>query len=375
MRSDPRILIAAGGTGGHVMPAATVAGEIKKIAKGADFLFVGVGRPAEANILGPLGYAQKVIKVTPLAGKSPIKAAMAFFSLLRSLIQAMSIVRDYKPDLCLAFGGYVCGPVGLAAKMFGLPLALHEQNSAPGLTNRWLARVSDLAMLGFAEAGPALRAKRVELVGNPVREAISALALAPRALPGPVPAILAVGGSQGARNLNLAVMDLAGSLKARNVPFRLTHQTGAAMEAEVRERYRALGIEADVLPFIGDMAAAYAKADLAIARAGALTLAELVAARLPALLVPLPTAAGDHQTANARALENLGLARLVPEAELASGTLTARAMGLLAEPGKLLGMSGKAATEAAKAAAVGPLMARLCLGLLGPPADAGEGKR
>jgi UDP-N-acetylglucosamine--N-acetylmuramyl-(pentapeptide) pyrophosphoryl-undecaprenol N-acetylglucosamine transferase len=359
-----RVLAAAGGTGGHVVPAATLAGELDKLMPGTDFLFVGTGRPAEGAILDPLGFRRRNLKVRPLAGLRPLKAAAGLMSLAGSLIGAVSIVRDYRPDVCLAFGGHVCGPVGLAAKIFGLPLILHEQNSAPGLTNRWLGRLADLVMVGFPEALDGFAAKRKVLTGNPGRPEICAAGRARPQASADRPRILAVGGSQGAKALNEAVMSLAETLLARGVRFRLVHQTGPDMEREAAERYRRLGLEAEVKPFITDMAEAYRTADLAVSRAGALTLAELAAARLPAVLVPLPTAAGDHQTVNARSLAAKGLARLVPQAGIPGGALVETVEALLKDPGERDRMSALAAREVPDPDSVGPKMASLVAELL-----------
>jgi UDP-N-acetylglucosamine--N-acetylmuramyl-(pentapeptide) pyrophosphoryl-undecaprenol N-acetylglucosamine transferase len=369
MSAGPRILIAAGGTGGHVVPAATVAQEILALAPGASILFAGVGRKAEGDVLDPLGLARRVLRVPALAGRGPLGLAKAVPGLARAMVGAVGLVRDFKPDLCLAFGGYVCGPVGLAAKMFGLPLAIHEQNPVAGLANRWLGRLADLAMAGYPEALAGLRAKRAEATGNPVRRAIAALAGEERAINAGSPLILVVGGSQGSRRLNLAAMDLAGKLLSAGIRPRILHQTGQDMEAEAAGLYRRLGLEAMVLPFISDMAGAYGKADLAIARAGALTVAELSAARLPAVLVPLPSSAGGHQALNAAHLEKAGLALAVPEENL--GALPGTVRDLLAAPGRLQAMSDGARGLAAGAAAVGPRMAALALGLL--PGGQGKG--
>jgi UDP-N-acetylglucosamine--N-acetylmuramyl-(pentapeptide) pyrophosphoryl-undecaprenol N-acetylglucosamine transferase len=359
-----KVLIAAGGTGGHVMPAATVAGAIKEIQAETDFLFVGVGRKAEEDILAPLGYKRQILKVSPLVGRSPLKVLWALLGLFKSLIGAIAIVRNYQPDICLAFGGYVCGPVGLAAKIFGIPLVLHEQNSSPGLTNRWLGRLADLVLVGFPESVSKFNAKRVVWVGNPVRSEISNLASSRRVINQKEPLILVVGGSQGSRCLNLAVMDLAKNLHQGQTSFRLIHQTGPDMEYEVTKFYQSFGIKAQVKAFISDMALVYSQADLAITRAGALTLAELQAAKLPAVLVPLPTSAGDHQTANAQSLADQGLAQVVRESEIESGTLIQTVTALLAQPEKIQQMSDLAAPTASTLGSVGVSIASQVLELL-----------
>ncbi|MDR1677209.1 MAG: undecaprenyldiphospho-muramoylpentapeptide beta-N-acetylglucosaminyltransferase [Deltaproteobacteria bacterium] len=365
MRKDLKFLIAAGGTGGHVMPAATVANEIKELCPEADFLFIGVGRPAEKDILDPLGFKRKDLNVVPLAGRSPIKAIIGLFKLFRSLIGAVSIIREYRPDICLAFGGYVCGPVGLASKIFGLPLVLHEQNSKVGLANRWLGYLADLVMLGFREAEDGFKkSKRVVFVGNPIRKEISSLAESERVIDNVSPLLLVIGGSQGSRRLNQAVMEMAENIVRKKITFRIIHQTGSEMEKEVATFYQQIGLKAEVKAFISDMAEAYKSADLAVTRAGALTLAELLAAKLPAVLVPLPTAAGDHQTMNAQAVSNLGLARMVQESEISQGGLERTVFELLEQPGRLQQMSDSAVNKAHDSGKVGPTMAKLVLEVL-----------
>jgi UDP-N-acetylglucosamine--N-acetylmuramyl-(pentapeptide) pyrophosphoryl-undecaprenol N-acetylglucosamine transferase len=250
------------------------------------------------------------------------------------------------------------------AKLYNLPLVLHEQNSAPGLTNKFLASLADLVLVGFPEAIKALGEERSLYVGNPVRSEIGQLAGVTREYKSQMVSLLAVGGSQGSKRLNEAVREVARALTEKKQPFKLVHQTGAADLEETKAFYAALGLSARVEAFITDMASVYREADLAITRAGALTLAELTAAKLPALLVPLPTAAGDHQTANARAMEELGLCRLVPEKELAGGALTQLTLELVKAPAKLAAMSEKATPLAVRAASVGPEMARLCLEVL-----------
>ncbi|MDR1296244.1 MAG: undecaprenyldiphospho-muramoylpentapeptide beta-N-acetylglucosaminyltransferase [Deltaproteobacteria bacterium] len=360
-RDEPRVLVAAGGTGGHVVPAASLCEELKKLRPQTKILFVGVGRQAEADILDPLGYERAVLQVPQLAGKSPFRALGSVFGLLKAQAGAMDLVRKFKPDLCLAFGGYVCGPAGLAAKMFGVPLVLHEQNSSPGLTNRWLAMISDLVMLGFEEAAGKFSTRKIVFSGNPVRESISRIGAEKPEINLKKPCLLIVGGSQGSKRLNAAALELAADLRGRGIDFRVVHQTGAGAADETAESYRDLGVDARVSAFITDMAGRYLEADLAVTRAGALTLAEQAAAGVPAVLVPLPTAAGDHQTVNALAVEARGAAKVVRESELERGLLSKTVLELLGSPDKLPEMARRARESGAGAGQVGARMARLAL--------------
>ncbi|MDR0355148.1 MAG: undecaprenyldiphospho-muramoylpentapeptide beta-N-acetylglucosaminyltransferase [Deltaproteobacteria bacterium] len=358
-----KILVAAGGTGGHIMPAVSVCEAVKKIRPETGFLFVGTNRQAEKDILDPLGYERRTLDAPPLAGLSPFQAVKRLWRLFKSEIRAISLVREFKPDLCLTFGGYVCGPIGLAAKLMQVPLVIHEQNSSPGLTNKALALMADLTMVGFPEAEAAFKGRNVRFVGNPVREAIASLAGRERKALEEEPLILVLGGSQGSKKINEAVMIMAKELIERKVKFRLIHQTGQDMAEEVERRYADLGQNFEVRPFIRDMERVYSMADLAVTRAGALTLAELGAASLPAVLIPLPTSAGDHQTHNALSREAAGAAKTVLEKDC-PGELVRAVESLLGSPETLRFMGEKAGKLAEGGEHVAADMARLALALL-----------
>jgi UDP-N-acetylglucosamine--N-acetylmuramyl-(pentapeptide) pyrophosphoryl-undecaprenol N-acetylglucosamine transferase len=255
--------------------------------------------------------------------------------LARALLRALAIVRKVRPRSVLSMGGYVAGPGGVAARLLGCPLVVHEQNAVAGYTNRKLARHARAVLAGFEDSLPG-----ASWVGNPIRAAIAAL---------PPPAerfaqrtgaacLLVLGGSLGARALNLAIPRALAALPPEQLP-QVVHQCGARGLEEARAAYAAAGVQAHIVPFIDDMAGAYAWADLAVCRAGALTVAELTAAGLGALLVPFPHAVDDHQTRNAQALVDAGAAELIQESMLDIDTLARRLQSLLSDRPRLLAMA------------------------------------
>lgn len=305
------VLIMAGGTGGHIFPALTLAGELR--ARGYEVNWLGAERGMETRLVPPHGLPMHLLRVEALRGGGPLQALRGGLQLLRALWQARAILRRTRARLAVGFGGYASGPGGIAATLAGVPLLLHEQNAIPGLTNRVLARVATRVLQAFDGAFGA----RAETVGNPVRPAIAALPDPARRYgerQGPL-RVLVTGGSQGAQVLNVrlpaALRAVAGEL-----PLMVRHQAGAGQVAVAADAWRNAGVAAEVCEFIDDMADAYGWADLVVCRAGALTVAEIAAAGVAALLVPLPTAVDDHQTANARWLTERGAALLLPQARL-----------------------------------------------------------
>jgi UDP-N-acetylglucosamine--N-acetylmuramyl-(pentapeptide) pyrophosphoryl-undecaprenol N-acetylglucosamine transferase len=306
---------------------------------------VGTGRPAEGAILDPLGYDREILAMSGLKGQGALRIPGALWRAAKALLKAVDLVRSFKPDLGVVTGGYVGGPVGLALKLGGTPLVVHEQNSRPGLTNRLLGLLADRVLVAFPEAAGGFAKAKTRLIGNPVRGEIAQVGILRRAgglarSASRPPTILILGGSQGSRRLNQAAVALVAQLAGQGMRLSVIHQSGAAMEAETARAYLEMGVEAETRAFISDMAEAYQRSDLAIARAGALTVFELAAARLPAVLVPLPTAADDHQSHNAKALAAAGLAVVVREADLEAGALVEAAGAVLRTPGRLAAMSG-----------------------------------
>lgn len=338
MSSGP-ILIVAGGTGGHVFPGLAVAEALRARARAV--VWLGTRRGLEARVVPAQGIDVEWISITGVRRRGLLAWLTAPFKTAAAVIQVLGALRRRRPAAVLGMGGFVSGPGGIAAWLTRRPLLIHEQNAVVGTTNRWLARLADRIFEGFPGAFPAARAPRC--IGNPVRRAI--VAVPPpreraRARNGADVRVLVLGGSQGARALNETVPAAIARLPEALRP-KIRHQAGNTLEA-ARASYAAAGIEADVVPFIDDMAGAYAFADLVIARAGALTIAELAAVGVAAILVPYPYAVDDHQTRNAAYCVEQGSAVAIAEGELSPERLAHELESLLAERARLLEMSERA---------------------------------
>lgn len=336
-----RIIVAGGGTGGHLFPGIAVGQELRA-RLGADLLFVGTARGIEARVLPARGEALRLLEVSPLKGRSPGELLRSVGRLPGAALEARRIVREHDTDLVIGVGGYASGPVLAAAASLGIPTAVLEQNAHVGLTNRMVAPLVGRAYVSFEETAERFGA-RARVLGNPIRPALAKVArraaVDPDGFEARANTILVLGGSQGAGALNeLVPAALAGVERGA---MRVVHQTGAAMREEVQARYDALGVAADVVSFIDDMAGAYASAALVVARAGATTLAEVCAIGRPSVLVPYPHAADDHQTRNARALEIEGAAVCLPQEEM-DARLQPVLRELLADPAKRRAMSDAA---------------------------------
>lgn len=351
------VLIMAGGTGGHVFPALAVARALREGRR--EVVWLGTRRGIEARLVPAAGIPVEWIDIEGLRGRGAGRWLSAPVRLARAVLQALAVVRRLRPGVVLGCGGFVSGPGGLAAWLTRTPLVIHEQNAVAGMTNRWLARLADAVAEAFEGSfGPG---RRAVVTGNPVRREIEALPppaerFAGRS--GPM-RLFVFGGSQGAAALNRLVPAALALLPAGLRPGVL-HQAGGHGAEETAALYRRLGVEADVRAFVDDMAGAYAAADLAISRSGALTVSELAAAGLGALLVPFPAAVDDHQTKNAQWLVRAGAAVACPEAELTAQSLAARLDTLLAGGrGPLLAMADAARSLAVPD--VGARLAALCL--------------
>lgn len=320
-KNEIRVIIAGGGTGGHLFPGIAVAKEFEKRYTTADIRFVIGRRKMESEILSRLGYPQEAIQVKGIKGRGGRKGFMVLFSLPYSLFQSFSILRRFSPHLVLGMGGYSSGPVCVAAKMMGIPTAIHEQNSFPGLTNRLLARVVDRVFISWAISEEHLSGPTPRLTGNPVREELMAGAdTYTRTTPGFT--ILVVGGSLGARAVNRAFAAALEILKTKGKMPNVIHQSGETDYDRVIQDYRERGIKGDIVPFIQDMGAAYGRADLVVGRAGATTVSELAALGKPSILVPYPFAANRHQEINAKMLVQEGGARMILEKDLSGEFLS-----------------------------------------------------
>lgn len=311
-----RIVIMAGGTGGHVFPALAVAQEMRE--RGWQVSWLGTQKGLESRVVPANNIDIDWLAVAGMRGKGLLSKLAGGFKLIQACVQARRILKQRKPDVVLGMGGFVAGPGGLMAKWLGIPLVIHEQNRVPGTTNRLLVKLAASKVL---EAFPDSFAKSVQAIctGNPLRKAFVGLAEKSAWYPqaGRNLRILVLGGSQGAKVLNDTVPEaLAGIAK-----LDIKHQTGTAMQAEVAENYQMLGVSAESLAFIDDMAAVYQWADLIICRAGAMTVSEVAACGLPAIFVPLLHAIDDHQSANAKYLTEAGAALLLPQPELNADNL------------------------------------------------------
>lgn len=326
------VLIMAGGTGGHVFPALAVADVL--IRAGVNVQWLGTSRGIEAELVPQAGIPLHFIKVGGLRGKGLGAQLAAPFVLLRALWQTLALLRRLQPVCVLGLGGYVAGPGGLAAWLRRIPLLIHEQNAVLGTTNGLLAHVARRVLLGYPGAynGP-----EAQFVGNPVRATIAALPAPEQRWAGRTGnlRLLVLGGSLGAQALNNVVPAAVAAMPAALRP-EVWHQTGRAHADTVAEAYRELHQTARVVPFIDDMAAAYAWADLVLCRAGALTVAELAAAGVGAILVPLPHAIDDHQTHNARWLSEQRAGVLIRQDELNPEGLAKQLAELAAQPQELL---------------------------------------
>lgn len=314
------ILVMAGGTGGHVYPALAVAGAL--LAQSQNVVWLGTHRGIEARVVPAAGIAMEWVSVQGLRRKGPGTMLLAPFCLLRALFQSLAVMIRHRPAAVLGMGGFVSGPGGVAAWLTRRPLVIHEQNAVAGLTNRLLARLARVVLQAFP--GSFSRQGDAITVGNPVRTEIAAIAHPAERLAGrdSTPRLLVLGGSQGALALNRTVPEALARMPERIRPL-VRHQTGSRTAIEAAAAYRNAGIAAELPEFIDDMADAYAWADLVICRAGALTVAELAAAGLPAIFIPYPAAVDDHQSANARPLVDAGAAAIVQENELDAGALAA----------------------------------------------------
>ena len=349
------LLIMAGGTGGHVFPAIAVARYLRT--QGVNIVWLGTRRGLEATAVPAAGFEIEWINIRGLKRGGVRSWLLLPFRLLFAMIQAWRVIRRRKPAAVLAMGGFVAGPGGLVARLMRTPLLVHEQNAIAGVTNRWLALIASDVMCGFPQAFGVMPG--THHVGNPVRPEILEIAKPEvrYAVTGKY-RLLILGGSQGAQALNTVIPQALQLLTVIERP-EVWHQTGKQQERLTQETYQNLAIEAKVTAFIDDMAAAYQWANLVICRAGAMTISELSAAGLAAILVPFPFATDDHQTANARFLVERNAAILLPETELNAPHLAELLRGFASIPDVLLKMALNARSCAMPDATV--MVARHCM--------------
>ncbi|MDR3386971.1 MAG: undecaprenyldiphospho-muramoylpentapeptide beta-N-acetylglucosaminyltransferase [Rudaea sp.] len=334
------VLIMAGGTGGHIFPGIAVAQEL--LARGVPVLWLGSAGGLETRLVPQAGLPIETLAISGVRGKGALALLMAPLRILRALYAAWHLLGHSHVRSALALGGFAAGPGGIAAWLRGVPLLVHEQNRIPGVTNRILSHFSKTLLCGFSGS-----LKHAEWVGNPVRREIAALPSPQERLAGRtgVMRLLVLGGSQGARALNACVPQALAAMPPDRRPV-VRHQCGTKLADAARAAYADARVQASVEPFIEDMAAAYAWADLIVCRAGALTLAELAAVGVGSVLVPFPFAVDDHQSRNADAMVAVGAALLLPEAEATGPRIAAVLTDLLGDRARLLTMAAAARTLA-----------------------------
>ena len=310
-----KIIIAGGGTGGHLFPGIAIAEEFLKRDQKNNILFIGTERGLEKRILGNMGFDLRTLDVEGVKGRGITKTIGALRKIPRSLFQSYRLIRDYCPDIVIGVGGYASGPAVMAAHFMGIKTAIAEQNALPGVTNRILGIFADRIFLTFSETKKWFSEKKIIVSGNPIRAAFLTGIQEPKKAAGKF-TLLVFGGSQGAHSINMAALDALPYLDEMKANLKIIHQTGSVDLKCVSEFYLSHGIDADVLPFIMDMAQAYRSSDLLICRAGATSIAEITVSGKAAILIPFPYAANDHQTKNALALVKAGAAEMIAETSL-----------------------------------------------------------
>jgi UDP-N-acetylglucosamine--N-acetylmuramyl-(pentapeptide) pyrophosphoryl-undecaprenol N-acetylglucosamine transferase len=332
-----RVLIAAGGTGGHIYPGIAVAKELLRRQPESEIRFVGTARGLENKLVPQAGFELSLIDSAGLKNVGLVARARGLLVLPKSFSAARSLIKSFRPDVIIGAGGYVSGPVVLTAALLKLPTLVMESNAFPGWTNRVLARFVDKAAVSFEAALPYFRGKAV-VTGNPVRREFFEIPVRQRE-PGQF-SILVFGGSQGAHAINEAMIAALPSLESLRDVLRITHQTGEADFARVNSGYvnAGWGERAEVRKYIDNMVGAFADVDLVVCRAGATTTAELIAAGKASVMIPFPLAADDHQRKNAAALEQAGAGRMLLQRDLSGERLATEIATLAAEPEKITTM-------------------------------------
>lgn len=337
--SAQSVMIMAGGTGGHVFPALAVASALRE--RHIEVFWLGTRQGLEANVVPRAGIPMEWVSISGLRGKGVLLWLLAPLSLLVALVQSMRVIMRKRPAAVLGMGGFVSGPGGIAAWLMRRPLLIHEQNAVAGLTNRLLARLATQVLEGFPGSFPP--AARAKTIGNPVRKEIASVAAPAQRFAGRAgaPRLLVIGGSQGALALNTSLGPALASQHWAVAP-RIRHQAGSKTLDQARSAYAGSGLDVEIEAFIDDMAAAYAWADLVVCRAGAITVAELAAAGVAAILVPFPAAVDDHQTRNAEFLVRAGAAEMLQQKDITTDGLGALLARLLPDRALLQSMAERA---------------------------------
>lgn len=357
------VVIAAGGTGGHLYPAVALAREFQRRDPSTKILFVGTTRGVESKVLAHEGFELALITAKPVMGKGILEVVRGILSIPIGLWQSMQLLSHRRADLVIGVGGYTSPTMLAAAALKGITRVILEPNAYPGLANKAVAPFAQRIFLAFESAAASFDRRNVRVVGTPIRQEFLAQSDQQDHSIAREPHLLIFGGSQGARAINSAVVEGLTVLKERLPGLRVTHQTGEADVDRVSQAYRTVGMQARVVPFLYDMPNVLRDADLVVARAGAMTIAELTACGKPAILIPLPTAIYDHQMKNARAMEAVGGAMVLPQAE-ASGTKLSEAIcAIFSDPQRLRTMREKSLEM--RRIDAGEVIVNECYGLMG----------
>jgi UDP-N-acetylglucosamine--N-acetylmuramyl-(pentapeptide) pyrophosphoryl-undecaprenol N-acetylglucosamine transferase len=336
-----KVLIAGGGTGGHLFPGIALAEEVTTRHPNNEVVFAGTERGLEARVVPQAGYPLETIQAQGLKGKGLLGLLKGLLALPLAFIQSFLLLLRHKPDVVVGVGGYASGPVVLAAWLMGIPTAVQEQNALPGFTNKVLGKVVKVVFTSFPEAARFFPAQKVHLIGNPIRRKLMDNYLRSSVAHDGF-TVLVFGGSLGAKALNARMIEALDSLGDLKDQLSFVHQTGKKDVEAVREGYRSRGFRAQVSEFIEDMSAAYAGAELVVCRAGATTLAELTVCKKASILVPFPYATDNHQEVNAMSLVNVGAAVMLRESELTGPKLAEQIRELKAHPERLRQMEKRA---------------------------------
>ena len=334
------VIIAGGGTGGHIYPGIAIAQEFKRRNANCKIIFVGTARGLENKIVPREGFTLELIAVAALKGVSITKRTKSLLLLPKSFLAVRSLIKKHQPEVVIGVGGYASGPMVLIASLMGVPTLIAEQNALPGFTNRVLSRFVKAAAVSFAEA-KSFFGNKAEITGNPVRAEFFSIPPRPN---NETKNIVITGGSQGARAINNAMIEALPLLEAQKIS--IVHQTGELDFERIKAAYAQSPIKAEVKPFIEKIVDEFANADLVISRAGATTVAELAAAGRPALMIPFPLAADDHQRKNAEAVERAGAGRMILQSELTGERLAKELLTLISDTEKLAAMSAASKTLA-----------------------------
>lgn len=357
-----RVILAGGGTGGHIYPAITIAREFKRRDSKTEILFAGGKRGLESDIIPKEGFPLVTLNLEGIPRRITPRILKSIWLAGKGLVDTYKIIREFKPDLVVGTGGYVCGPIVLSAALQGIPTAIQEQNAFPGLTNRLLGKFVKRVFLAYPEAVKYFPARKVSITGNPIRyEEFSGVTRGEAeknlGLLGNRTNLLVFGGSQSARRINQVLLPLLGKLLETYPQLQIILMTGAKEYDNIKDKIKSLNLTKECLervklfPYFYRIAEAYKAADIVLARAGAISLAEITCFGIPALLVPYPYATNNHQEFNARVLEKDGAAKVILEADLSAETLWANLKTMLSDT-KLTGEMSQASLSLGKPQAV-----------------------